>query len=401
MSPIFRKFRTLERLGPEHEFSIVDENLRPQPIVDKIIKQLAGRIKNNVTLSNIIFGKELQAHVAEFKGAAPFASPSAFEETMYHGVIEILQILDRFGVQLLGLGMHPTLSLSEAKVWSHRDRGIYAALDKVFGLRQHGWLNIQSFQLNLSYFNEAEAVRAYNILANILPYLPAISASSPIYDSKFGEYEDNRLYFYKVNQKEVPSITGEIVPEYIDSFKAYCDLTTQRYSRDLAEINAPRCLVNKSWINSRGAVIRFERKAIEIRVMDEQECIKSDVALSCFIRALLRGLMKPKEEALPYHLLVKDLNIIIKDGLDAKVRNPAASTARGVCRYLHKIAEENSTSQEKNYLRVIKKRIENGNLSQIVAEHVRRRLKKTNMKEAILDVYSRLIKSLRKNEIYE
>jgi len=398
--PRSHKYRTLERLGPEHEFSIIDEDLQPQPIVDKIIKQLSGRIKNDVTFSNIILGKELQAHVAELKGVAPFASPSAFEETMYHGVIEILQILDKFRVQLLGLGMHPTLKLNDAKVWSHRDRGIYTALDQIFGLRQHGWLNIQSFQLNLPYFNETEAVRAYNILANILPYLPAISASSPIYDSKFGEYVDNRLYFYKTNQKEVPSITGEIVPEYINSFKAYCDLTIRRYSKDLVEINAPRCLVNKSWINSRGAVIRFDRKAIEIRVMDEQECVRSDVALSCFIRASLRGLMKQKEK-LPYHLLVEDLNTIIKDGLDAKVRNPAASTARGVCRYLHKIAEENSTSQEKDYLRVIKKRIENGNLSQIVAEHVRRRLKKTNMKEAILDVYSRLIKSLRKNEIYE
>ena len=400
MSPISRKFRTLERLGPEHEFSIVDEDLRPQPIVDKIIKQLAGRIKNDVTLSNIIFGKELQAHVAEFKGDAPFASPSAFEETMYHGVIEVLQILDRFGVKFLGLGMHPTLSLSEAKVWSHRDRGIHAALDKVFGLGQHGWLNIQSFQLNLSYFNETEAVRAYNILTTIVPYLPAISASSPIYDSKFGEYADNRLYFYKTNQKQVPSITGEIVPEYIDSFKTYCDLTIRKYSKDLVEINASPCLVNKSWINSRGAVIRFERKAIEIRVMDEQECIKSDVALSCFIRALLRGLMKQREKLL-HHLLVEDLNSVIKDGLDAKVRNPVASTARDVCRHLCKIAEENSTSEEKSYLGVIKKRIENGNLSQIVAEHVRRRLKKTNMTEAIRDVYSRLIKSLGKNEIYE
>lgn len=401
MNPNTQEFRTLERLGPEHEFSIVGEDLQPQPIVDKIIKQLCGQVKNNVTLSSIVFGKELQAHVAEFKGAAPFAFPSVFDETMNRGIIEVLQTLDKFRVQLLGLGMHPTLKLSETEVWSHRDREIYAALDRIFGLRQHGWLNIQSFQLNLSYFNEAEAVRAYNTLATILPYLPAVSASSPIYDAKFGKYADNRLYFYKRNQREVPSITGEIIPEYIDSFKTYCDLTIRRYSKDLIKINAPRCLVNKSWINSRGAVIRFDRKAIEIRVMDEQECIKSDVALSCFIRASLRGLMKQKEEKLPHRLLVEDLNSVVKDGLDAKVRNPMASTARGVCRYLLKIAEENSMSEEKNYLRIVKKRIEKGNLSQIVAEHVRRRLKKTSMREATLDVYSRLTESLEKNKIYE
>ena len=42
--------------------------------------------------------------------------------------------------------------------------------------------------------------------------------------------------------------------------------------------------------------------------MDEQECVKSDVALSCFIRAALRGLIAKKAELLPHDVLVKDLN---------------------------------------------------------------------------------------------
>jgi len=39
-------FGTLEVLGPEHEFSLVDGNLHPLPIVDTIIKELNGRIVN-------------------------------------------------------------------------------------------------------------------------------------------------------------------------------------------------------------------------------------------------------------------------------------------------------------------------------------------------------------------
>jgi gamma-glutamyl:cysteine ligase YbdK (ATP-grasp superfamily) len=388
-------------LGPEHEFSIVDEHLKPLPIVDLVIKRLCGRIKNNVYFSGFIFGKELQKHVAEFKGVTPFRSPLSFEETMYQAILKILDVLDNFGAQLLGTGMHPTLCLNEAKVWDHKDKKIYEAFDKIFNIRQHGWLNIQSFHLNISYMNEAEAVRLYNGLINVLPYISAISAASPIYESEFGNFVDNRLHFYKINQMRVPSIAGDIVPKPIDCFKSYRHLTIEKFSFDLMKINAPTCIINKEWINSRGIIFRFDRKAIEIRIMDEQECIKSDVALSCFIRALLRGLMQSDELNLPHPLLVKDLNSIIKNGLNAKVYHPQASIAREVCRYLLDIAYEHASEEERSYLWIIQKRINAGNLSEIIAKYVRRRLRRTTLTEAITSVYSKLAIKLRKNQIFE
>ena len=396
-------YRTLQVLGPEHEFSVIDEKLQPLPIVDKVIKDVHGRIVNNANLGEFSIGKELQAHVAEFKANAPFYSPEVFEETMHDAVLRILDILEtRYGARLLGLGMHPSLLLGNVKVWSHRDRQIYAALSRVFNLNQHGWLNIQSFQLNLPFKNEREAVRLYNALTNILPYLPAISASSPIYESKIGDYVDNRLHFYLMNQTEVPSITGDIVPEYVSSFEEYEKTTIRQYSEDLAKANAPRCLLNKEWLNSRGAVIRHDRKAIEIRIMDEQECVKSDVALSCFIRAALRGIWQQEEEFeyQPHDILVKNLHAVIRDGLDAFVQHPKGSTTRQVCNYLHRIAEENASSEEKKYLGIIKHRIENGNLSDLILKEVTKKVLKTDLEEAVLTVYSSLSKCLENNKVY-
>jgi len=104
---------------------------------------------------------------------------------MQKAVLEITDILtQKHDARLLGTGMHPFLKLDEAKVWSHRGREIYDALHHIFNLRQYGWLNIQAFQLNLSYANEEEGIRLHNVLSNLLPYIPAISASSPAYDSK-------------------------------------------------------------------------------------------------------------------------------------------------------------------------------------------------------------------------
>jgi len=396
-------YRTLQVLGPEHEFCIIDEKLQPLPIVDKVIKDVHGRIVNNVNLGDFSLGKELQTHVAEFKANTPFESPEVFEETMHNAVLRILDVLEkRYEARLLGLGMHPSLLLEKVKVWSHRDRLIYEALSRIFNLNQHGWLNIQSFQLNLPFRNEREAVRLYNALVNLVPYLPAIAASSPIYESKIGDYVDNRLHFYLTNQTEVPSITGDIVPEYVCSFEEYEKTTIRRYSEDLAKVNAPRCLLNKEWLNSRGAVIRFDRKAIEIRIMDEQECVKSDVALSCFIRAALRGIFQREEgfEYLPHDILVNNLHAVIRDGLAALVQHPRGSTARQVCYYLHKIAEENASLEEKKYLGIIKRRIEEGNLSDLILREVTKKVLKTDLEEAIFEIYYSLANCLERNKAY-
>jgi carboxylate-amine ligase len=392
-------YRTLEVLGPEHEFSLVDENLKALPIVDKVIKDLYGRVVNFVELGEFTFGKELQLHVMEVKPNKPFKSPKAFEETMHEAVLRLNELLERrYGASLLGTGMHPTLKLEETAVWPHRHKQIYEAFSRIFDLRRHGWLNIQSFQLNISYADEAKGILMHNLLANVCAYLPAVSASSPIYEGHFGDYVDNRLYFYMENQREIPSVTGKVVPEYVQSFRQYKKEIIGRYSADLAKFGAHQCILNKEWVNSRGVIFRFERKALEIRVMDEQECIKSDVALSCFIRALLRGLMKMDESILPTEVLAEDFKSVIRDGLEAKVLHPNGPTARHVCKSFLKIAWENATAEEKEYLPLIEKRLEHGNLSDVIREKVKVRAQKTDMDEAILDVYSKLLNSLKANE---
>jgi gamma-glutamyl:cysteine ligase YbdK (ATP-grasp superfamily) len=394
-------YGTLEVLGPEHEFSIVDDELTPLPIVDRVIREIHGRIVNCVSLGACSFGKELQAHVAEFKANKPFSSPVVFEETMQKAVETILGILEsRYNARLLGSGMHPFLRLGDARVWSHRDRGLYAAMSRIFNLSQHGWLNIQSFQLNLPYRNESEAVRLHSALTNILPYLPAIAASSPIYESRKGAYIDNRLHFYLANQLEVPSITGSLIPEYVNSLEEYEKITVRQYSEELAKLNAPRCLLNKEWLNSRGAIIRQDRKAIEIRVLDEQESVKSDVALSCFIRAALRGILGDPEYPYLAHLtLVQNFKQVLRKGLQAHVQHPEGKTAGEVCLHLLQTAVNNATNDERKYLPVIRQRIDGGNLSDIILRNVEKKAQKTDLKEAIFTTYSRLADCLEKNQV--
>jgi gamma-glutamyl:cysteine ligase YbdK (ATP-grasp superfamily) len=376
----------------------VNEELKPLPIVDKVIKDFCGKTVNFVEQKDFTFGKEMQMHVIELKANEPFKSPQLFEETMQKGVETISSFLENYDASLLGTGMHPLLKLDETGIWPHRHKKIYREYGKIFNLQQHGWLNIQSFHLNIPYSNEEEAVQLHNLLACLCAYLPAISASSPIYEGAAGSYVDNRLWFYQANQKEVPSVAGDVVPEYVASFRRYREDVIEKYSKDLAKAGADKTLLLKEWVNSRGVIFRFDRRALEIRVLDEQECVKSDVALSSFIRSALRGLMAEQAELAAHDILVSDFNSIISDGLDAMVLHPAGKTARDVCRYFLKLAYENAEEDEKQYLWLIKKRVEDGNLSQLIRERVLGRAQKAGFLEAVRSVYSTLIKCLANNQ---
>lgn len=365
------------------------------------MKDFHGRVVNFVEQPTFTFGKELQLHVMEIRPNTPFTSPVAFEETVQEAVVTVHEFLQRkYQASLLGTGMHPLLKLNDTAIWPHRHKQIYDALGRIFDLKKHGWLNIQSFQLNLPYSNEKDGVLLHNTLANVCAYLPAVAASSPIYEGKLGKNVDNRLKFYAVNQREVPSVTGDIVPEYASSFSQYRREVISGYSLDLAAAGAGDLILDKEWVNSRGVIFRFDRRALEIRVMDEQECVKSDVALSCFIRALLRGLMKGEVQFSQHEALVKDYNSIVVNGLSARVQHPHGETTRQVCQYFYRVAWENATKEEKKYLPMVEKRIELGNLSEIIRKRVERKTQKAGFTEAVVSVYSKLIESLIDNQPY-
>jgi hypothetical protein len=116
-----KTYKPLEVLGPEHEYSLVNEELAVMPIADKIIKDYCGKIVNFIEMPNFTFGKEMQLHVMEVKANSPFKSPILFEETMQNAVSTLTDLLlKNHGAHLLGTGMHPLLKLQNTKVWPHR-----------------------------------------------------------------------------------------------------------------------------------------------------------------------------------------------------------------------------------------------------------------------------------------
>ena len=195
-------------------------------------------------------------------------------------------------------------------------------------------------------------------------------------------------------------MAGEIIPKCVTSFEQFRRDIVAGYLRDISSQGLSERVLSARWLNQRAVVFKFFRDAIEVRVMDEQECIKSDVALSCFIQATIRALIATNEATPSHQILVNDYQEIVKNGLQANVQHPHGKTAKEVCQYFSKIASEHANPEEKKYLWIINKRIQEGNLSNIIQKRVNARAQKTSFTEAIKSIYSELAKALSNNQPY-
>jgi len=336
-------------IGTEHEYSINDLSFTPQPVSDQIIKKICGRVENEILFGDVKLGKELQKTVLEFIPRRPEHDLALLEQQLYSGIRKFYHIF-RDKYRLLGLGMHPTLTLDKTAVWDHEDAEIYEAYDRLFDIRQHGWLNIQALQINLSYSHERDMLDLYNRTRSLLPYLVAVTASSPMVEGRLTGNADNRLIFYRKNQKEIPRICNRIIPEPIGNADDYLAVQEEIFSELRARGAGILC---EEWLNSSGIIIRFSRRCLEIKALDEQECVHSGMAVCAFVRALLRC------KNLPLITGQEDLLALLEDA----IRNGTAGL-RPDLEQLYTSAWQHATGDERVFLPVIQDRIENGSLAQ-------------------------------------
>jgi len=123
----------------------------------------------------------------------------------------------------------------------------------------------------------------------LLPILPSLSASSPILDGEITLWKDARLEEYSHNQEAIPQIAGHIIPEAVFSEAEYQSDIFSPIMREMERYDEEGVL-EKHFVNSRGAIARFDRGAIEIRIIDIQECPRADMAILRAIVAVLKGL---------------------------------------------------------------------------------------------------------------
>jgi len=280
-----------EAYGVEIEMMIVDaETLDVKPICDELISEVAGEPASEIELDDIAWSNELTLHVLELKTNGPAASLAGLAERFHQNVLAASRTLEGLGARLMPGAMHPWMDpATETHLWPHEYTNVYHAFDRIFGCSGHGWANLQSTHLNLPFASDEEFWRLHAAIRIVLPLIPALAASSPFQDGKVGGALDGRLVAYRQNARRVPSVAGQVVPEIGTSREQYEREILQRIYRDL-EPHDPDGVLRHEWVNARGAIARFDRGAIEVRVIDTQECPTADLAVVAAVAGLIRSL---------------------------------------------------------------------------------------------------------------
>jgi len=284
--------RLFEGFGVELEYMIVDrQSLDVRPLADRVLEAVAGRIESEVEVGLLAWSNELVLHVIELKTNGPAASLSGLAGAFQADVRRIDEILAPHGARLMPTGMHPWMDPQrETHLWPHEYSPVYEAFDRIFSCKGHGWSNLQSAHLNLPFQGDDEFGRLHAAIRLVLPLLPALAATSPVVEGRRTGFLDQRLEAYRQNAARVPSVSGVIVPERAFSRADYETRILQRIYRDL-EPHDPEGVLRYEWVNARGAIARFDRDTIEIRVLDVQECPEADLAIAAVVVATLQALV--------------------------------------------------------------------------------------------------------------
>jgi carboxylate-amine ligase len=288
-----------EAYGIELEYMLVDAGtLNVTPIADRLLQAEAHALVSDVKRSDITWSNELALHVIELKTTEPTPHLETIHTSFHQNIQHIHQLLLPMGARLLPTAMHPWMNpLFETHLWPHDNHTVYETFNTLFHCQGHGWSNLQSMHINLPFSNDDDFGRLHAAIRLVLPLLPALAASSPICEKKTTPHLDHRLHVYQHNCASFPSLTGKVIPEAVFSQTAYTHEILNPIEQALAPYDTHQVL-ESLWCNARGAIARFDRNSIEIRVIDTQESPYADLAIAQYTVQLLQAMCQ--ERFIPY-----------------------------------------------------------------------------------------------------
>lgn len=316
--------------GIELEYMLVArDRLSVLPVADRLLlDEAVGHAAAGADESRLLdWSNELVLHVIEIKNPRPVAALTLLPDAFQAEVRQINRLLEPLGARLMPGAMHPWMDpKTETRLWPHDNHAIYRTYDRIFDTRSHGWANLQSMHINLPFADDAEFARLHAAIRLVLPVLPALAASSPVADGRITGWADYRMHVYCGNAQAMPSIAGMVVPETVTGRAAYEQRILAPMYRAVAP-HDPEQVLRHEWLNSRGAIARFDRNAIEIRVVDTQECPQADLAVAAAacasVRMLYDGAQAPlvEQQEMPTAALAAILQGCIRDAEQSVIDN--------------------------------------------------------------------------------
>ncbi|MEW4490640.1 glutamate-cysteine ligase family protein [Thalassoglobus sp. JC818] len=284
-----------EAFGVELEYMIVDaDTLDILPISDRLLKGEDDLPVSEVEHGDMAWSNELTHHVIEIKTNGPHPTLAPLAARFQDQVQQINSQLQPHNALLLPTAMHPWMNPErELYLWPYDYSPVYTAFHRVFNCHGHGWANLQSMHLNFPFADDEEFGKLHAAIRLILPILPAIAASSPYCDGQKTGFIDSRLNAYVRNSRKIPSVTGDAIPEQAFTRDEYHRQIFEPMYEEIRPFD-PDGLLQHEFLNARGAIARFDRNAIEIRLIDVQETPLCDIAIASLVTETLQRLVEER-----------------------------------------------------------------------------------------------------------
>jgi hypothetical protein len=202
-------------------------------------------------------------------------------------------------------------------------------------------------------------------------------------------------------------MTGLVIPERVFSKVDYYATIFDPIKRAIKPFDT-KSILDHHFLNSRGAIARFDRNAIEIRLIDIQECPKADVAICILIIEVLKALVNKElctlqaQKKWTKQELFDILNDGIKYGELARVVNfdylsifgiKEISTMQNVWQHLYNWVKPKLSSENQKTIEII---LTEGSLSSRILKAIGNDTSEAKIKQ----VYSDLAECLEMNQLF-
>lgn len=402
-------YHLFEVVGIELEYMLVKKSdFKVNPVVDELFIRKNGEITSDISNGEIEWSNELVAHVVEIKTNGPTADLGGLDQKFHQNIREINKSLESLDSELLPSAAHPLMDpKTETQLWKHHYSKIYSLYNRIFDCSGHGWSNVQSMHINLPFFDDQEFEKLHAAIRILLPIIPGLSASSPVLEGNYFGKKDARMHFYKTNQKEIPQMTGKVIPEQIFNKKDYQEKIFTPISDAIKPFDTEKIL-DKHFLNSRGAIARFDRNAIEIRVIDVQENPAADIAIASLIIEVLKLLVSEElvslEDQKSWHeddlfeifddVIENAENTLISDKRYLAIFDIQKETdVKTIWKTLYEKVKEGMTQDHQKHVEFI---LQNGSLSTRILKSLRNDFSEANIKKT----YRKLAACLQNNRMF-
>lgn len=401
--------------GVELEYMIVDaQTLDVRPVADELFRAVTrnneevGEVEPDGPEGVVSWSNELVLHVLELKTQRPAPTLDGLAGHFQRHVKIANDALGGMGCRLLPTGAHPWMDPHrETRLWPHECTEVYKAYDAIFNCQGHGWSNLQSTHLNLPFGNDEEFGRLHAALRLVLPLVPAIAASSPVIEGRWSPVADQRLEFYRNNSKRVPLMAARVVPEAVFTRAGYEREILGALYDQLAPLD-PGAVLRHEFANARGAIARFDRGAIELRLLDIQECPAADIAVVRLVSELVRAHVRERwisyeqQRAIAVEPLHEVLLDCIRTAEQTRIRERAVLDAYGIKAWMlwagdlwKQLAEQVMPAGHEDTV-VMARLLDAGSLSSRITRGINRYPTRSQLR----DIYGELAECLSQGELF-